>query len=61
MNEKTRKSMLIFADTIEGEINRMCVTKELSELDTMALYARNNIGKLRDMRYDMDFRKRDRE
>ena len=39
------------ADMIQGEINRMCVTGEISELDTMAFYAVENIKRLRDMRY----------
>ena len=56
MTENERKSMMILADTIQGEINRMCVTKELSELDSMALYARKNIEKLQSMRYELDFK-----
>ena len=58
MTENERKSMLIreLADTIQGEINRMCVTKELSELDSMALHARKNIEKLRSTRYELDFK-----
>ena len=56
MTENERKSMMILADTIQGEINRMCVTKDLAELDTMALHARENIKKLQDMRYRADFR-----
>lgn len=57
MTENERKSMLIreLADTIEGEINRMCVTKELSELDSMALHAKKNIEKLQRMKYEKDF------
>ena len=55
MTENERKSMMILADTIKGEINRMCVTKELSELDSMALHARKNIEKLQRMRYEKDF------
>lgn len=55
MNEKERKEILNLADTINGEINRMCVTKELSELDTMKQYAVINIEKLALMRYDADF------
>jgi len=51
MTEEERKKMMNLADMIEGEINRMCVTKDLSELDTMALYARKNIEKLQNMRY----------
>lgn len=57
MTENERKSMLIreLADTIQGEINRMCVTKELSELDSMALHAKKNIEKLQRMKYEKDF------
>lgn len=43
--------MMNLADMIEGEINRMCVTKDLSELDSMALHARKNIENLQNMRY----------
>lgn len=50
MNEK-KKEMMLLADMIKGEINRMCVTDELSELDTMALHAKKNIEKLQNMRY----------
>lgn len=50
MTEQERKTMLILADTIKGEINRMCVTKELAELDSMALHAVKNIEKLQKMR-----------
>ena len=50
MNEK-KKEMMLLADMIKGEINRMCVTDELSELDTMALHAKKNIEKLQGMRY----------
>lgn len=56
MTENERKTMMILADTIKGEINRMCVTKELSELDTMALHARKNIEKLHDMVYEKRFK-----
>lgn len=55
MNGKERKEMLNLADTIKGEINRMCVTKDLSELDTMKKHAVINIEKLALMRYDADF------
>lgn len=51
MTENERKTMLNLADTIQGEINRMCVTKDLNELNTMARYARHNIEKLYIMRY----------
>ena len=32
MTEIERKNMLILADTIKGEINRMCITKDIEEL-----------------------------
>ena len=56
MNENERKSMMILADTIEGEINRMCVTKELAEFDTMYGHARKNLDKLSKMIYDGRFK-----
>lgn len=55
MNEQARRMMMDLADTIKGEINRMCVTNDLCELDTMAFHAINNIKKLQDMRFT-DFR-----
>ena len=55
MTENERKSMMILADTIQGEINRMCVTKELSELDTMYEHARINLDKLSNLIYDARF------
>lgn len=56
MTGQERKTMLILADTIQGEINRMCVTKDLSELDSMALHAKKNLEKLSKMIYDARFR-----
>lgn len=54
MNEK-KKEITILADTIKDEINRMCGTDELSEIDTMAFHAKENIEKLQNMRCsDMD-------
>ena len=55
MTEIERKNMMIIADTIEGEINRMCVTNDLKELDAMALCAQGNIERLLSMRYN-DFK-----
>ena len=55
MNEQERKMMMNLADTIKGEINRMCVTKELSELDTMYGHAKRNLDKLSKMIYDARF------
>ena len=56
MTENERKTMMILADTIQGEINRMCVTKELSEFDTMYGHAKKNLEKLSKMIYDARFK-----
>lgn len=45
------KEELNLVDTIKGEINRMCVTDNIAELDTMALHARRNIERLQSLRY----------
>lgn len=60
MTENERKTMMILADTLEGEINRMCVTKELSEFDTMYGHAKKNLEKLSKMIYDARFREKRR-
>ena len=51
MNREEHQKMMILADTIKGEINRMCVTDSLAELDTMADHAIRNIEKLQNMRF----------
>ena len=51
MTERERKIMFNLVDMLKGEINRMCVTDDLAELDSMALHARKNIEKLQNMRY----------
>lgn len=51
MTESERKTVMILADTIQGEINRMCVTNELSELDTMHKHVKVNLDRLLDMIY----------
>lgn len=56
MNEQERKIMLNLADTLNGEINRMCVTKDLSEFDTMYGHAKKNLDKLSKMIYDSRFK-----
>ena len=61
MTENERKSMMILADTIQGEINRMCVTNELSELDTMHKYAKVNLDRLLSMIYKGRFIKAESE
>ena len=55
MTEQQRKEMMILADTIKGEINRMCVTEELSEFDTMYGHANRNLDKLCNMIYGAKF------
>lgn len=55
MTESERKTMMILADTLIGEINRMCVTERLSEFDTMYGHAKKNIEKLSKMIYDARF------
>jgi hypothetical protein len=61
MTENERKSMMILADTIEGEINRMCITKELTEFDTMYEHAKRNLDKLSRMIYDGRFKSESEE
>ena len=56
MTENETKSIMILADTIEGEINRMCVTHELEEFDTMYGHAKRNLNKLSKMIYDNRFK-----
>jgi len=51
MNREEHQKMMILADTTKGEINRMCVTDSLAELDTMADHAIRNIEKLQNMRF----------
>lgn len=51
MNELLIKSILNRAETIKGEINRMCVTNELSELETMKQHALINIKELFEENY----------
>lgn len=55
MTENERQSIMILADTIKGEINRMCVTDDLAEFDTMYGHANRNIDKLSKMIYDARF------
>lgn len=56
MTEKQRKIIMGLADTLKGEINRMCVTDELTELDTMWLHAKKNLDILLDIIYDARFK-----
>ena len=61
MTEQERKVMMNLADTIQGEINRMCVTEKLTEFDTMYGYAKRNLDKLSKMIYDARFKAGDPE
>lgn len=56
MKEQERKTIMNLADTIQGEINRMCVTHELSEFDTMYGHAKRNLDKLSCLIYDARFK-----
>lgn len=56
MTENERKTMMLLADIIEGEINRMCVTKDLAEFDTMYGHAKKNLDKLSKVIYDGRFK-----
>ena len=61
MTEQERKVMMNLADTIQGEINRMCVTEKLTEFDTMYGHAKRNLDKLSKMIYDGRFKDGDAE
>ena len=50
--EKTK----LIACTLIGEINKMCVTKDLSEFDTMYGHAKKNLDKLSKMIYESRFK-----
>jgi hypothetical protein len=52
MTEHERKKMLILADTIQGEINRICVTMSKTELVKMYHHLQNNIDGLVRMKCD---------
>lgn len=45
------KEVLNLADTVIGEINRMCITADLAELDVMAMHAKKNIDRIWGIRY----------
>lgn len=61
MTENERKEMMFIADMIKGEINRMCVTKDLAEFDTMYGHAKKNLDKLSKMIYDGRFKEKSEE
>lgn len=61
MNENERKKMMILTDTIEGEINRMCVTKDFAEFNSMYGHVKRNLDKLSKMIYDARFKSESEE
>lgn len=52
VNKMDVRKIDILADTIQGELNRMCVTDDIAELDSMALHAKKNIDRLQKMAYE---------
>lgn len=46
-----RDKIINLGDTIEGEINRICVTNDIEELNSMYSYAKRNLEKLVNTRY----------
>lgn len=57
MTEQENKEIMNLADTIKGEINRICITSNLNELDSMAEHAIINIQELETMIYRAKFAK----
>ena len=55
MTENEIRTMMLIADRLEGEINRMCVTKELSEFNTMYSYAKKNLEMLSNIIFNAKF------
>lgn len=51
-----RNEIINLADTIKGEINRMCVTDDLTELDIMYQHAKKNLDNIAKMIYDLKFK-----
>ena len=56
MTEQERKEIMNLADTLQGEINRMCVTDKENELESMYQYAIQNLTKLANLIYYYKFR-----
>ena len=56
MTEREWIRIMRYAETIKGEINRMCITNELFELDTMCEYAKKNLDILLKTIHDARFR-----
>lgn len=55
MTENDRRSIMVLADTIQGEINRMCVTSSLAEFNTMHQHAQKNFDILTKKIYTVKF------
>ena len=47
----TNRNIIRLQQTIKDEIDRMCVSDRLSEIDSMALHAHENIRILQKLRY----------
>lgn len=56
MTEKERDSIIALAEILQVEINRMCVTKDLSEFHDMCVYAKKNLEKLTEKIYFYKFK-----
>ncbi len=56
MTYNERKTMLALVETINGEINRMCYTKELTELVVTYGHAKRNLDRLLTMIHYCKFR-----
>lgn len=52
IDENKRKEILNLADTMQGEINRMCVTDDFEELWKMEKYLILNAHKMWEMNHD---------
>ena len=61
MTEQENKEIMYLADMITGEVNRMCVTSNINELDSMAEHAIINIQELETMIYRAKFAKGGKE
>ena len=61
MTEQENKEIMNRADIITGEVNRMCITSNLNELDSMAEHAIINIQELETMIYRAKFAKGGKE
>lgn len=56
MTENGKETMLILADLIKGDINRICVTNNLSEFICVYDHAKKGLDKLLRIIYDERFK-----